>query len=68
MSCDISQCTVLSNLIMANQPGALKTPKEMELIGVRGQIIGIHSAGKSAREISDSLGVNRSTVYRWIKR
>ena len=52
---------------MANQPGTVKTAKEMELIGIRGQIIGLSKAGKTPSKISETLGVSRATVHKWIK-
>jgi transposase len=50
------------------EKGKEKGPRERDFIAQRGQIIGLRTAGKTVKEISDILGVHRFTVMKWIRR
>ena len=45
-----------------------KGPREMSALVWRGKILGMHHSGESISAISQSLGLHRTTVARWIKR
>ena len=48
--------------------GKGKTSGEKLVIQTRGQIIGLWKAGKTASEISRTLGCKYDTARRWIER
>lgn len=41
---------------------------EKQRFGVRNQIIGLHSAGHTVKEICNVLGVHKNTVRMWVER
>lgn len=55
-------------LHFSRMDGLAKTPGEAQAVAHRGQMIGLHRAGKSIMAISREMGVSAPTVRRWVRR